>query len=342
MSAIETKPKTGFLEYVLTVGISAMEGRGCYVPVDSAISNDGVLYVVNRSQVNVARGVRVMMCNAEGEYFGTFGSFGEGDGQFTSPSGIAIDSQGRIYVSDEHLHRISVFDAGGRFLSKFGSSGTQQGELDTPSGLALDSQDNIYVSDTYNNRIQKFTADGQFQSSFGSLDDGNGGLNLPWGVAVDAKQDVYVADWGNDRIQKFAPDGEHVATFGTSGDGDGEFYRPSGVAVDNDGFIYVSDWGNERVLVLDSEGRFVTSVMGDATLSKWAANFLSINVEEGAARSRANLEPEIDYFVPDSHEQSSHIEKYFWAPASIKLDGAGRLYVTESNRHRVQVYKRAS
>ncbi len=49
MSAIE-KPKTGFLEYVLTVGISAMEGRGCYVPVDSAIGNDGVLYVVNRSQ----------------------------------------------------------------------------------------------------------------------------------------------------------------------------------------------------------------------------------------------------------------------------------------------------
>ena len=338
MSTVETKARPGFLEYVLTVGISAMEGRGCYVPVDSAIGKNGTLYMVNRSQQQVARGVRVTMCNTDGEYFGTFGSFGEGDGQFTSPSGIAIDSQGRVYVTDEHLHRVVVFDSGGRFLSKFGAPGIEDGELDTPSGIAIDSQDNLYVADTYNNRIQKFKADGQFQLSFGSQD----GLRLPWGVAVDANDDVYVADWGNDRIQKFSSGGDHLATFGASGDGDGEFYRPSGVAVDADGFIYVADWGNERVQVLDPNGGFVTSVMGDATLSKWAENFLNVNVEEGAARSRADLEPEIDYFVPDSHEKSSHIEKYFWAPASVKLDGAGLIYVTESNRHRVQVYKRSA
>ena len=342
MSTVDTKLRPGFLEYLLTVGISAMEGRGCYVPVDSAVGKDGMLYVVNRSQQIVARGVRVTMCNAEGEYFGTFGSFGEGDGQFTSPSGIAIDSQGRVYVSDEHLHRIAVFDAAGRFLSKFGTEGTQEGEFDTPSGIAIDNQDNLYVADTYNNRIQKFTADGRFQLSFGSQYDGIGGLRLPWGVTVDANGNVYVADWGNDHIQKFSASGEYLATFGDSGDGDGEFYRPSGVAVDHDGFIYVADWGNERVQVLDRAGGFVTSVMGDATLSKWAENFLNVNVEEGAARSTANLEPEIDYFVPDSHEKSSHIEKYFWAPASVKLDGAGLLYVTESNRHRVQVYKRSA
>jgi len=340
MSTVDTKLKAGFLEYLLTVGISAMEGRGCYVPVDSAVGKDGLLYVVNRSQQFVARGVRVTMCNVEGEYFGTFGSFGEGDGQFTSPSGIAIDSQGRVYVTDEHLHRIAVFDATGQFLSKFGTKGTQEGEFDTPSGIAIDNQDNLYVADTYNNRIQKFTADGRFQLSFGSQYDGIGGLRLPWGVTVDANGNVYVADWGNDRIEKFSASGEFHATFGHSGDGDGEFYRPSGVAVDQDGFIYVADWGNERVQVLDRAGGFVTSVMGDATLSKWAENFLNVNVEEGAARSRANLEPEIDYFVPDSYEKSSHIEKYFWAPASVKLDGAGLLYVTESNRHRVQVYKR--
>ena len=340
MSTVDTKLKAGFLEYLLTVGISAMEGRGCYVPVDSAVGKDGLLYVVNRSQQFVARGVRVTMCNVEGEYFGTFGSFGEGDGQFTSPSGIAIDSQGRVYVTDEHLHRIAVFDATGQFLSKFGTKGTQEGEFDTPSGIAIDNQDNLYVADTYNNRIQKFTADGRFQLSFGSQYDGIGGLRLPWGVTVDANGNVYVADWGNDRIEKFSASGEFHATFGHSGDGDGEFYRPSGVAVDHDGYIYVADWGNERVQVLDRAGGFVTSVMGDATLSKWAENFLNVNVEEGAARSRANLEPEIDYFVPDSYEKSSHIEKYFWAPASVKLDGAGLLYVTESNRHRVQVYKR--
>ena len=44
----------------------------------------------------------------------------------------------------------------------------------------------------------------------------------------------------------------------------------------------------------------------------------------------------------DPHEVSSHIEKYFWSPMSVKLDDAGQLYVTESNRHRIQIYGRTA
>ena len=50
----------------------------------------------------------------------------------------------------------------------------------------------------------------------------------------------------------------------------------------------------------------------------------------------------MELFGGDPHEESSHIEKLFWAPVSVKLDRDGRLYVTESNRHRVQIYERAS
>ena len=100
---------------------------------------------------------------------------------------------------------------------------------------------------------------------------------------------------------------------------------------------------NERVQVLDPNGGFVQMLKGEATLSKWAENFLAINNEEGAARSRANLEPQIEFFDPDDlHDISSQIEKYFWSPMSVKLDDQGKLYVTESNRHRVQIYQRAS
>ena len=342
MSTIETKSRPDFLEYSHTVGMTTMEGRGFYVPTDTAISKDGRLHVLNRSQLNVARGVRVTMCDSDGEYFGNFGSYGEGDGQFIAPSGGAVDSQGRIYICDEHLHRVTVFDPSGKFLSKWGTNGTGEGELDTPSGVAFDRQDNLYVADTHNNRIQKFTAGGRFLLSIGAKGGGNGQLSMPWGLTVDAEENVYVADWGNDRIQKFSSNGEHIAGYGTSGDGDGEFHRPSGVAVDNEGFIYVADWGNERVQVLDADGGFVMKLRGQATLSKWAENFLSINVEEEKARATANLEPEIEYFVDDPHEESSHIEKYFWAPCSIKLDGNGNLFITESNRHRIQVYKRSA
>lgn len=340
MTIRESETKPGFLEYALTVGMTTMEGRGFYYPVDTAIGKDGRLYVVSRTLENVPRGVRVTMCNVESEYFGTFGAYGDGDGQFIWPSAAAVDSRNRVYICDEHLHRISVFDQSGGFLSNWGSPGAEEGELDTPSGIAIDHQDNLYVSDTHNHRIQKFTADGRFILSFGSKGDGPEQLDMPWGLTLDAKGDLYVADWGNDRIQKFSPDGAHLAKFGDSGVGDGEFRRPSSVAVDGEGYIYVADWGNERVQVLHPDGGFVMKLRGQATLSDWAANFLRINVEEADARSRADLEPEIDYFVDDPHEESSHIEKYFWSPVSVKLDGAGTLYVTESNRHRIQVYKR--
>ena len=50
----------------------------------------------------------------------------------------------------------------------------------------------------------------------------------------------------------------------------------------------------------------------------------------------------IEFFNDDPHEESSHIEKLFWSPVSVVLDDAGQVYVTEGNRHRIQVFERAS
>ena len=106
---------------------------------------------------------------------------------------------------------------------------------------------------------------------------------------------------------------------------------------------YISDWGNERVQVFDADGRFIQQLRGQATESEWAVNFLSINREEGAARAKADLEPDIPSLDhEDPHEVSSHIEKLFWSPVSVKLDSHNRLYVTESNRHRIQIYRPVS
>ena len=340
MTTINTRARADFLKYSNTIGLSTMTGRGFYYPSDTAIGKDGRLYVVSRSLEADTRGVRVTVCNLDSEYFGIFGAYGEDDGQFIWPTAIAMDSEGRIYISDEVTQRISVFDPSHSFVTKWGVHGHATGELDGPSGMAFDSDDNLYIVDHQNARVQQFTKDGRFLLSFGSEGSGHGQFNLPWGVTVDAKGEVYVADWGNDRIQRFSPDGEFIAKYGSSGRGDGQFYRPASVAVDDEGYIYVADWGNERVQVLDPEGSFVMELRGEATNSKWAEEFLSINVEEAEARAKSDLEPEMEFFIDDPHEESSHIEKYFWAPISVKLDGAGRLYVTESNRHRLQIYHR--
>ena len=202
-----TAQKTKRLEYSHTMGMTVMEGKGFYYPVDTAVGKDDRLYVISRSKEETTRGIRVTICDAESGYFGNFGGYGFGGGQFVWPACGATDSQGRFFISDERLHRVTAYDADGAYLFHWGHQGSGEGELDTPSGLAFDGQDNIYVADTYNNRVQKFTADGRFLLSISGAEPGTDaerGVSLPWGLACDAQDNVYIADFGNDAIKKFS------------------------------------------------------------------------------------------------------------------------------------------
>ncbi|MBI50156.1 MAG: hypothetical protein CL781_02335 [Chloroflexi bacterium] len=329
------------LHYVRTVGMTTMRGRGFYFPVDSAMSKNGRIYVLSRSIERVAPdSLRITMLNEEGEYFGVFGRAGENDGEFRWPCGIALDDKDRVYVTDEHLHRVSIFSSEGEFINKWGTFGTENGLLNAPSGITVAPDGNLLISDSQNHRVQKFTQNGEFIYSIGAEGDGEGEFNLPWGIATNSSSEIYVADWGNDRIQKFSPDGKFIEQYGSTGRGDGQFVRPSGITINSEGYMYVADWGNERIQILNPHGEFIQKLRGEATDSEWAKDFLNVNVEEADARSRANMEPEFDFFNDDPHEESSHIEKLFWGPVSLLLDKEERLFITETNRHRIQVYKR--
>ncbi len=326
------------LRYSHTVGFMAVEGRGFTLPVDMAISSEGKVYVVSRSNADEPLGVRVGIAGVDHQYFGHFGGYGSGPGQFIWPTSLAFDSQDRLYLADEHLHRITIFDKDGNYLDHWGTHGHGRGELDGPSGLALDAQDTLYVVDHKNHRVQRFTPDGKFLGQWGSFGSGPGQFNLPWGITVGHDGNVYVADWRNDRIQKFSAEGRFLASFGSPGRGDGQFHRPSSVAVDGDGYIYVADWGNHRVQVLAPDGTFVLKLRGQATLSPWAVEYLRANQDELEARALFNPYVQVD--TDDPYEVSARTEPYFWGPISVKLDRQGRLYVLESNRHRFQVYRR--
>ncbi len=340
MNTGDAQAQGDFLRYSRTIGLQAMTGRGFQYPTDTAIADDGRIYVANRAgEGPEGEGVQVTMCGLDSEYFGTFGSGGAGDGQFIQMSAIAMDGGSRIYVSDEYLHRISVFDPSGGFLSKWGERGAAPGELDGPCGMAFDQDDNLYVVDQRNNRVQKFDRDGRLLASFGSRGSGDGEFDLPWGITVAPDGDIYVADWRNDRIQRFTPEGRFVASHdGDASRGD-RLHRPAGVAVDREGNTYVADWGNDRFKVYDPSGGLLVSTRGEATLSVWAEEFLEANAEEAEARATADLEPRLDY-RGDTNEESSYVEKYFWGPISVELDGDGRVYVVDCNRHRIQIYER--
>ena len=336
-----TRPIT--LEYVKTIGIvnNGNNGRGFANPYDTAISRDGHIFVVNRCHPLLYRAIRIGICNLDEEFLGEFGrGFGEGDDQFKWPVAMAFDSRDRLHVTDEQQHRVTVFDSSGKFLTKWGAFGDGDGELNGPSGIAIDSDDNVYLADQHNSRVEKFSKDGEYVSQWGEEGSGHGQFRLPWGLAMDSENNVYVADWGNDRIQKFDPDGRFLASYGETGDGEGQFNRPSSVAVDDEGYIYVADWGNERVQVLGPDGSFRLKLRGQATLSKWAQEFFDSNTDEWKEREISNLIPDLPAHMTTAYDISSQTEAYFWGPISVTLDTEGRLYVAETNRHRIQIYQK--
>lgn len=114
-------------------------------------------------------------------------------------------------------------------------------------------------------------------------------------------------------------------TVGVSGCGDGELNRPTGVAVDRDGLIYVADWGNDRLQIFDAEGAFITKMTGDGTISKWGKEKLDANSEMWKEREIA---------------QDLEREKQFWGSIAVEVDDQDRVFVVESARSRIQVYRK--
>jgi DNA-binding beta-propeller fold protein YncE len=339
MTSLNTLAKAN-LNYVDTVGFGAdVGGRGFHIPVDLSIQPNGRIFAVNRSPMH-RLGIRVGICDVNHGWYHEFGSDGDGDGQFTGPTAITHGPDDRVYIADEELNRITVYDPEGVFISKWGEQGSALGQISGPSGLKFTSDGDLLVVDHLNNRIQRMTTGGEYVSHFGSAGTGEGEFNLPWGIDTDSAGNIYVADWRNDRIQRFSADGVFIDMYGTSGREEGEFDRPSDVAVDQGGFIYVADWGNQRVQMFDSNWHFQQSVRGEATVSPWAQDYLNANADEAEARSRFSSIIEVD--TDDPHEVSSKVEGYLWDPTAIEIDPEGRLIITDSLRHRLQVYQRGA
>ncbi|PKB70710.1 MAG: hypothetical protein BZY87_09305 [SAR202 cluster bacterium Io17-Chloro-G6] len=322
------------LQYSHSIGRGEFSGPGFRNPVSIARGADDSMYVVNRSYEYRPDGKRVTICTVDEEYIGEFarGVHTAGvtdivteDGSLIWPTSVTLDSSGNAYIADEWLNRISIFTKDGEWIGKWGTEGSGDGEIRRPSGMVFDADDNLLVVDSQNNRVQKFTKDGAFISSFGSQGSGDGQFNLPWGIDVDADGNIYVADWRNDRIQKFGKDGKFLMKIGSPGSEPGELNRPTGVAVDRTGMIYVADWGNERLQMFDPAGQFVTLTTGDGTISKWGKDKLDANSEMWKEREIA---------------QGIEREKDFWGPVAVTVDDEDRVFVVESCRNRIQVYRR--
>ena len=175
-------------------------------------------------------------------------------------SGLAIDDNDRLFVTDVKLHRVDVFNPKhAQSKAAFGAD-----VLGKPAGIAIDTENRfLYVVDTQNDVVDVFDADSfKLLRKIGTPGKKHtltapGTFSLPDGVAVDKDGNVYVTDTFNDRVEIFDADGGFISTFGKNGDGPADFERPKGIAIDCDGHIWVADAAQDRVKVFNQEGRLL-------------------------------------------------------------------------------------
>jgi DNA-binding beta-propeller fold protein YncE len=212
-----------------------------------AIDGEDRLYIVDFT-------ARIQVYGRDGQYLGH--TWTTPDYRNGRPSGLSIDRDGNLIVSDSHYHCFRIWSPEGVELRKFGGeAGTAKGQLGYVSDVVQDADGNYYVAEFgENQRISKFDASGKFLRSWGSAGTEPGQFSRARALALGPDGNLYVADACNHRIQVFSRDGALVRWWGESGTEPGQLQYPYDLAFNKDGVLYVIENGNNRVQKFTATG----------------------------------------------------------------------------------------
>ena len=173
---------------------------------------------------------------------------------FESPTDVAWDSSGNIFVADGIGNaRVAKFTPDGVFVKSWGSRGTGDSQFKTAHGIAVDASGNVYVADRGNHRIQVFDNDGNFKSSITSGGD-------PEAICISPGAHQYLfssnSNAANDldsggEIYKLELNGTVVGKFGQAGKGPKDFGSVNAIDCRSSKSLYVAEAGNWRVTKVD-------------------------------------------------------------------------------------------
>lgn len=205
-------PEGDLLMTLGTPGKPGEDDRHFNRPTDMAITPAGDIFVTDGYGNS-----RVVHFDAEGRFVKTWGKLGTAPGEFDTPHGIVVDSNGRLYVADRSNARVQVFDQSGRFLAEWRN-------LMVPWGIWVTETDDIYVCGSSPMRwgsggrlgappkdqlLMKLNTEGRVLEHWtfplgkiGESDPEAGSLNWVHAVAVDSRGDVYLCDIQGQRVQR--------------------------------------------------------------------------------------------------------------------------------------------
>ena len=203
-----------------------------------AASPNGTIFVSEHHKNH-----QIHIFDTQRKHIRTIGQRGSGQGQLKYPYGLAVDSDGLVYVANCNNNRIEVFREDGIFVRQIGV-----GKLNRPWNVTINNK-HVYVADSWNHRIAIFTLEGQLVRTIGSQGSGPGQFNRPSAVAFSPDGDMYVADWYNNRIQVFTVDGVYKREFRKY-----QLKKPRDLLITADGDVFVASQSNNRVAVFNSRG----------------------------------------------------------------------------------------
>jgi sugar lactone lactonase YvrE len=179
-----------------------------YQPNDViTLSNGDILVAEGHNDTTMSH--RIVRFSKDGKYVSAFGKRGSGQGEFVQPHGLALDSQGRLFVADRGNNRIQIVTTDGKFIADWP-------QFSRPSGVAIDRNDMVYSADSESGSVNPAHKDWKRGIRVGSAKDGKVQYLIPdpqqnltsgtlaaEGVAVDAAGNVYGAEVGPQQVQKY-------------------------------------------------------------------------------------------------------------------------------------------
>ena len=169
--------------------------------------------------------------------------------------GIAVNTEGKIVVTDFKGDCAYVFSQEGNCLRKIGNQGSNSGQFNHPAGVSFLNDNEILIADPNNHRMQHINIQtGTVVKSLGKLGGEKGELSGPVDVCLDDEGRIVLTEWSNQRIHVLSKEGETISIFGDSGPE--KLNRPSSCISFQNMFL-VSDANNHCVKVFNQSGTFL-------------------------------------------------------------------------------------
>jgi DNA-binding beta-propeller fold protein YncE len=276
---------------------------------------------------------------------GEFGSGVLGGGanrQYDDPAGIALGSDGDVFVVDTSNNRVEQFSPGGAFRGQFGSRGRDSGAINRviakgrfyqPAGIAIGDNGLAYVIDAGNDRVMVHTKSGAFVRRIGNHGSKRGEWVVPWG-ATTFGDTLYVVDQGNYRIQRWSLTGRYLGAWGAFGRKRGQFVTPYDVAAAPGGDrVYVSDAIRRKVIAYGPTGSFISEFgrSGTGTGRFLKPTGLAV-ARDGSLFVADRCNRRVEHFTAEGRYIESFGGSTLQAPTFIAVGANNRVYVSDYRR----------